>query len=445
MDKMAHILQLVDEYIKEKRANETWTPGKDWLAYSGPLFDGDEYKAAIESLLSEWLIFGKTGRDFELEFPKYLNCKYGALTNSGSSANLLMMSVLKSKKLFDLKPGAKFITPVVGFPTTINPIIQNGFTPVFVDVQLPDINLNLDEMEKVLKEDPEIKGLIYAHTLGNPPDMDRLMSLVEKYDLIFLEDCCDALGSTYDGNKLGSYGLMSSVSFFPAHHMTMGEGGFVGTNSGKVRQLLSSHRDWGRACYCNTMKPGDVTCETACGNRFQNWLPQVPDMIYDHRYVFDEIGYNLKPIELQAAMGLQQLKKLDWLDSARRENHKKLFEVFKPYEEFFHMPVATPKADPNWFAFLLTMKDGAPFQKQDLIWHLEGDKIQTRSFFSGNILYHPGYAEYAGQYENLQERFPIAHQVTKSSFFLGTYAGIDDEKIAYIKQSVDQFMKQYNE
>jgi len=250
-DKVKQILNLVDEYITEKRATETWKPGEDWLAYSGPILDSNEYTAAIESLLSEWLIFGKIGREFETEFPKYLDCKYGVLTNSGSSANLLMMSVLKSKKLYGLQPGTKFITPVVGFPTTINPIIQNGFVPVFCDVHLPDINLDLDDMERILKEDPEIKGLIYAHTLGNPPDMDRLMALVEKYDLIFLEDNCDALGSYYDGKKLGSFGLMSTTSFFPAHHMTMGEGGFVSTNSGKVRQLLSSFRDWGRACYCN--------------------------------------------------------------------------------------------------------------------------------------------------------------------------------------------------
>ena len=444
MDKLEQILNLVDEYIKEKHSKKTWKPGEDWLAYSGPILDSSEYKAAIGSLLNEWLIFGKTGRDFELEFPQYMGCKYGSLTNSGSSANLLMMSVLKSKKLYNLKPGTKFITPVVGFPTTINPIIQNGFEPVFVDVHLPDINLDLDEVERVLEEDPEIRGLIYAHTLGNPPDLDRLMGLVEKYDLIFLEDNCDALGSYYDGKKLGSFGLMSSCSFFPAHHMTMGEGGFVATNSGKVRQLLSSFRDWGRACYCNSKKPGNVTEGTACGERFRNWLPKAPDVIYDHRYVFDEIGYNLKPIELQAAMGLEQIKKLDWFDSARRENHKKLFEIFKPYEEYFHLPYATPKADPNWFAFLLTMKEDAPFQKQDLVWHLEGDKIQTRSFFSGNILYHPGYEDFANQYDNLIERFPVAHQVTKGSFFLGTYAGITDEKIAYIKQSVDKFMEKYS-
>tara|TARA_R100000322_G_scaffold145853_1_gene102001 strand:- start:3671 stop:5005 length:1335 start_codon:yes stop_codon:yes gene_type:complete len=441
--KLGQILNLVDEYIKDKRSKEDWKPGEDWLPYSGPLLDGNEYKAAVKSLLSEWLIFGEISRDFELQFPKYMGCKYGALTNSGSSANLLMMSVLKSKKLFDLKPGTKFITPVVGFPTTINPIIQNGFEPVFVDVHLPDINLDLDEVERVLEEDSEIKGLIYAHTLGNPPDLDRLMGLVEKYNLIFLEDNCDALGSYYDGKKLGSFGLMSSCSFFPAHHMTMGEGGFVATNSIKVQKLLSSFRDWGRACYCNTKKPGDVTCATACGQRFRNWLPQAPDVIYDHRYVFDEIGYNLKPIELQAAMGLEQIKKLDWFDNARRENHKKLFDIFKPYEKYFHLPVATPKSDPNWFAFLLTLREDAPFEKQDLVWHLESDKIQTRSFFSGNILYHPGYEELASQYDNLQERFPVAHQVTRSSFFLGTYAGITDKKLNYIKTSVDKFMEKF--
>ena len=236
---------------------------------------------------------------------------------------------------------------------------------------------------------------------------------------------------------------MSSCSFFPAHHMTMGEGGFVATNSIKVQKLLSSFRDWGRACYCNTKKPGDVTCATACGQRFRNWLPQAPDVIYDHRYVFDEIGYNLKPIELQAAMGLEQIKKLDWFDNARRENHKKLFDIFKPYEKYFHLPVATPKSDPNWFAFLLTLREDAPFEKQDLVWHLESDKIQTRSFFSGNILYHPGYEELASQYDNLQERFPVAHQVTRSSFFLGTYAGITDKKLNYIKTSVDKFMEKF--
>ena len=439
--KISKILNLVEEYIEEKHSKKTWKAGEDWIQYSGPILDSNEYTAVIESLLGEWLIFGKTGREFETQFPKYVGCKYGVLTNSGSSANLLMMAVLKSKKMYNLQPGAKFITPVVGFPTTINPIMQNGFEPVFIDVQLPDINLNLDELERVLEKDPDIKGLTYAHTLGNPLDMDRLMGLVDKYNLIFLEDNCDALGSYYDGKKLGSFGLMSTTSFFPAHHMTMGEGGFVATNSGKARQLLSSFRDWGRACYCNTKKPGDVTEGTACGERFRNWLPQSPDVIYDHRYVFDEIGYNLKPIELQAAMGLQQLNKLDMFDRARRSNHKKLFEVFKPYEEYFHLPVATPKSDPNWFAFLLTVKDSAPFAKQDLVWHLEGDKIQTRSFFSGNILYHPGYKDYADNYDNLVERFPIAHNVTKNSFFLGTFAGMTDEKIEYIKHSVDNFMK----
>ena len=378
---------------------------------------------------------GQLTWDVEADWAKYINTDYAVFNNSGSSANLLMVSSTKSKRFpKGLKDGDKVITPVVCFPTTINPIIQNNLKPIFVDVDLPSLNLNLDQVESALERDPSIRGIMFAHVLGNPPDMDRLMALVKKYDLIFLEDACDALGSTYDGKKLGSFGHMSTCSFFPAHHMTMGEGGFIATDKVRIRTVLASMRDWGRACYCNTKKPGDVTCATACGQRFRNWLPKAPDVIYDHRYVFDEIGYNLKPIEVQAAMGLEQLKKLDWFDSARRENHKKLFEVFKPYEKYFHMPVATPKADPNWFAFLLTLREDAPFEKQDLVWHLEGDKIQTRSFFSGNILYHPGYEELASKYDNLKERFPVAHQVTKGSFFLGTFAGITDEKISYIKE-----------
>ena len=216
--KLDKILQLVEEYIDEKRDNQSWTPGQDWIAYSGPHFDKNEYREAINTLLGEWLIFGKNARNFELIFPDHLGMKYGCLTNSGSSANLLMMSALKSKKLYDFPEGTKVITPVVGFPTTINPIIQLGFKPVFVDVTLPDLNLDLDIVEEKLKNDPEIKVITFAHVLGNPPDMDRLMELVDKYNLVFLEDSCDALGSFYDGKKLGSYGHISTCSFF--RHIT---------------------------------------------------------------------------------------------------------------------------------------------------------------------------------------------------------------------------------
>jgi CDP-6-deoxy-D-xylo-4-hexulose-3-dehydrase len=446
-EKVEQILALVEQYVEEKNSKE-WKPGEDWLAYSGPVFDSEEYKAAIKTLLDGWLIYGKQARKFELQFAQELGKKFGVLTNSGSSANLLMTAALTSnskyiKKRWNLKKGSKFITPIVCFPTTINPLMQCGFDPVFVDVTLPDLNLDLDQVEDLLKKDVdrEIRGICFAHVLGNPPDMDRLMSLVEKYNLIFLEDACDALGSTYDGKKLGSFGDISTCSFFPAHHMTMGEGGFVATNIGKLRQVIASFRDWGRACYCNTACPGNVTAATACGNRFGEWLPGAPGANYDHRYVFNEIGFNLKPLDLQASIGLKQLDKLEDFHEARKVNFAKMTNIFKPYEQYFHLPVATDKSDPSWFGYLLTIKEGAGFTRADFINHLEGSKIQTRSYFSGNVLYHPGYQHIAESYENLTEQFPVAHTVTFNSFFLGTFIGIDDNKLAYIKEVVDRFFE----
>jgi CDP-4-dehydro-6-deoxyglucose reductase, E1 len=444
VNKLDQILTLISEYITEQQDVE-WKPGEDWIAYSGPVYNDKEYVAAVKSLLGQWLIFGQDARKFELEFPQHLGKKFGSLTNSGSSANLLMVAALKSQNWLNLSDGAKIITPIVCFPTTLNPILQNGFEPVFVDVTLPDLNLDLNEVERLLENDTsrEIKAIMFAHVLGNPPDLDRLMKLVTKYDLIFLEDACDALGSTYDGKKLGSFGDISTCSFFPAHHMTMGEGGFVATDNYKIRKIVASMRDWGRACYCNTSKPGSVLEGTACGNRFKNWLPEAKEVIYDHRYVFDEIGYNLKPLELQAAMGLQQLDKLDFLDEARRKNWSRLKDIFAPYHNHFHLPEATEKSDPCWFAFLLTVRDDAPFNKRDIIEHLEAAKIQTRSYFAGNILYHPGYNHLAAIQENMKDTYPIAHKVTTSSFFLGTFAGITDEKLDYIEQTVNDFMGGY--
>ena len=268
------------------------------------------------------------------------------------------------------------------------------------------------------------------------------MRLIEEYDLVFIEDACDALGSFYDGQKLGSFGHISTCSFFPAHHMTTGEGGFVATNRSKLRKSIASLRDWGRACYCNTAKPGSVIDGTACGNRFKNWLVGMPDTTYDHRYVFDEIGYNLKPLDIQAAIGLEQLKKLPYLEASRRKNFDKLQEIFKKYEDYFHLPQATEKSDPCWFAYLLTVKKGSPFTRQQFVDFLEENKIQTRSYFSGNILAHPGYNHLADEYGDIQKEFPIATYSTVNSFFLGTYAGIDDEKMAYIGEIVDKFFEE---
>ena len=440
------IINTTGKYINKKNSLKKWTPGEDWVQYSGPYFNDKEYKAAIQSLLTEWLIYGKKGREFELEFSEKLGKEFGILTNSGSSANLLMVSALKSKRVkFNLKEGAKFITSVVCFPTTINPLIQNGFKPVFVDVTLPNLHIDLDQVENLLKKDKkkEIKGIIFAHVLGNPPDMDRLLKLIKKYNLIFLEDSCDALGSSWDNKPLGSFGDLSTCSFFPAHHMTMGEGGFVATNDPQVRMTLASLRDWGRACYCNSNKPGCVMEGTACGMRFNNWFPEQQDIIFDHRYVFDEIGYNLKPLELQACMGLEQIKKLDEMHIKRKNNFKRLHEIFSKYPNLFHLPTYYNKADVSWFGFLITLKDNIGFTKNQLVDHLESAKIQTRSYFTGNALFHPAYTDLAKEYKDPRNEFPNATKSTIDTFFMGVWPGMIEAQLDYIEEVLHKFCQPY--
>ena len=438
------ILKLVSTYVEEQKQNKKWVPGQDWIQYSGPYFDSKEYTAAIESLLNGWFILAEKGRQFEQKFAPLLGKKDGILVNSGSSANLLMVSLLKTKRGGKLLKGSKFITPVVCFPTTINPLIQNGFEPIFVDVTLPSLNLDLDQVEKILENDinKEIKGIIFAHVLGNPPDMDRLMEIVKKYKLIYLEDTCDALGSTWDGKPLGSFGDISTCSFFPAHHMTMAEGGFVAANHPRHRMALASLRDWGRACYCNSVKPGNILGGTACGNRLSNWFKDHDDVIYDHRFVFEEIGYNLKPTEMQAAMGLAQLDKLEEMHNRRKHNFKRLYNIFKKYENYFYLPTWHEKADVSWFGYLVTLKDGTPFTKSDMVDYMEEAKIQTRSYFTGNALLHPAYEDLAKQYENPRNEFPIATKTTLDTFFLGVYPGITDEQLDYIENVIDKFISQ---
>lgn len=436
------ILDAISEYVKNKKSNPKWEAGKDWVQYSGPYYDDKEFVNCVDSLLNEWFILGEKGREFELKFAPLLGKKDGIVVNSGSSANLLMVSLLTTKRGGKLPKGSKFITPVVCFPTTINPLLQNGFKPVFVDVTLPNLNLDLDQVEKLLEADTnkEIKGIIFAHVLGNPPDMDRLMSIVKKYELIYLEDTCDALGSTWDNQPLGTFGDISTCSFFPAHHMTMGEGGFVAVNSAKKRMALASLRDWGRACYCNTAKPGNVMTGTACGCRFNYWFKGQEDITYDHRYVFEEIGYNLKPTEMQAAMGLAQLDKLDEMHSKRKHNFSRLYNMFKQYSEYFYLPEVHEKADPSWFGYLVTLKDNTPFTKEDLVNNLEEAKIQTRSYFTGNALFHPAYEDIAAEHADPRNEFPVASKSTKDTFFLGVYPGITSEQMDYIESVINKFM-----
>lgn len=438
--KLQNILSLVDEYIVEKHSKQEWRPGEDWVQYAGPYFTSDEYILSIKSLLNEWLVLGSDARKFEHKFPKFFGKDHGVLTNSGSSANLLMMLAMTSKKLHNFPKGTKVITPVAGFPTTLNPILQVGFEPVFVDITLEDLNLDLSQVERIV-ETSGAKIITFAHAFGNPPNMNKLMNIVDSNNLILLEDCCDALGSTYDGKPLGSFGDMASCSFYPAHHITMGEGGFIATKTIEEERVVRSFREWGRDCYCvgkraNLLKNG--TCKT----RFSCWLPSLPDYIFDHKYVYGEIGYNLKPIELQASMGLAQIDKLPEIGKIRRENHARYMNMFEEYEDFFHLPRPTEKSDPSWFSFPLTIRDDAPFSRWDICNFLEDNKIQTRQYFGGALMLQPAYTHLM-ESKKVFEEFPNSSKVTTNTFFLGTSPVLDEEKINYVGEKVHEFVGRF--
>ncbi len=435
---MKQILDLVTKHIEEKQATKTWTAGKDFVNYAGAYYDSAEYVAGVESLLNGWLAMGNESLKFEREFPKQFSKRGGIVTNSGSSSNLLMMASLTSKRGYNFPKGTKVLMPIAGFPTTLNPTLQVGFEPVFVDIELDTLNLDLDQVEQVLEFNPDIRVITFAHVLGNPPNMDRLMELVEKYKLVLLEDCCDALGSTYNNKSLGSFGLMASCSFYPAHHMTMGEGGFVATDDYNQEVILRSFREWGRGCYCVGPDANKLKCGT-CGKRFQEWIPELPGEIFDHKYVYDEIGYNLKPIELQCAMGMQQLKKLPEIHALRRRNYQLLFDIYAKYEEFFHLPRAQAKSDPSWFAFPLTIRQGAPFARADIVDYLEENLIQTRPYFAGNIMLQPAYSHLMDP-KKARDEFPNATHAMTHTYFHGTSPVITPEQIAYIGEKVDGFM-----
>jgi CDP-6-deoxy-D-xylo-4-hexulose-3-dehydrase len=439
---MDEILKQIREYINQKQADKTWTAGKDFVNYAGPLYDAEEIVAATETLLKGWLVMGNDCARFEQKFPKYFDKNFGVLTNSGSSANLLMMSALKSKRGHNLPKGTKVLTPIAGFPTTLNPMLQVGFEPVFVDIEFDTLNLDLDQVEDALINNPDIRVITFAHVLGNPPDMNRLMALVERYNLILLEDCCDGLGTTYDGKLLGSFGEMASCSFYPAHHITMGEGGFVACKDKSTEDILRSFREWGRGCYCVGPEANKLKCGS-CKIRFSEWIPELPGEIFDHKYVYDEIGYNIKPIELQGSMGLKQLEKLPTIELRRRENYRALFAVFEKYEQYFMLPRAREHSDPSWFAFPLTIRPGAPFKRAEIVDFLEEAKIQTRPYFAGNIMLQPAY-DHLMDPVRARDDFPVATHVMLNTFFLGTSPVVTLEQIAYIGTIVDQFMSKFN-
>jgi CDP-6-deoxy-D-xylo-4-hexulose-3-dehydrase len=438
MNELDELLSSVKKYVDGTILKKApWKPG-DMVNYAGPIFSTDEYEAAIKTILSGWLALGDLGAKFERKFPSLMNKEYGVLVNSGSSANLLMLAALTSKRGHNLPKGTKVLMPIAGFPTTLNPTLQLGFEPVFVDIELDTLNLDVTQIEKAVVEH-NVKVITFAHVLGNPPNMDEVMQIVEKYNLILLEDCCDALGSTYDGKPLGSFGEFASCSFYPAHHVTMGEGGFVSCKTSEQETIVKSFREWGRGCYCSGPKANALKCGT-CKKRFSNWIPALKDEVFDHKYVYDEIGFNLKPIEMQAAMGLEQLKKLDYISARRKENYAQLFSIFEKYEEFFHIPRATEKSDPSWFAFPLTIRKGAPFKRDDIIQHLEDARIQTRPYFAGNIMLQPAY-DHLIDVDYARENFPNATYAMLNTFFLGTSPVITKEQINYIGDTVDSFFR----
>lgn len=429
------ILKLVREYGVTQRAEQQKYDPDGWVKYSGPVWGANEYEAAVETLLDGWHILGAKGREFEKKFAPLLGKKDGILVNSGSSANLLMVKT--AMDIYGWKKGHRVIVPAVSFPTTVAPIIQCGLEPVFVDSTLPNLNLDLAQVESLLHDDSKIVAIMFAHVLGNPPNMSYLEELADEFGVKILEDCCDALGSTYQGEPLGSFGDIATCSFFPAHHMTMGEGGFVAFKNASDRQIAASYRDWGRACWCNSMLPGDVTEKTACGNRLGKWLTSFPTTNFDHRYTFSKIGYNLKPLELQAAIGLAQLDRLKQLDGARKANHKVISEIFGQYPQYFYLTEATPFSDPCWFAYLINVREDAPFSRDELQRRFEENKIQTRAYFAGNILAHPAYHEYRTDRE-----YPIADFVVTNSFFIGVFFDIMYEDLKRINQVLDDFIKE---
>ena len=423
------ILNLVEQYYSVAHAESEFVPGEDFVRYGGRVFDESELTTLVESSLEFWLTAGRYAAQFERQFAKTLGTRHAILCNSGSSANLLAASFLTSPQLAERQvlPGDEVITVAGGFPTTVNPIFQNGMVPVFVDLELETYNVDVTQLEGALSE--RTRAIMIAHTLGNPFDLDYIVNFAKKHNLWLIEDNCDALGSTYNGQMTGSFGDISTASFYPAHHITMGEGGCVTAQIPAHKVILESYRDWGRDCHCD---PG---ADNTCGKRFEHQLGELP-YGYDHKYIFSHIGYNLKVTDMQAAVGVAQLKKLPEFTEARKNNWRFLRDSFENLGEFFILPEATKNSEPSWFGFLLTIKPNAPFDRGELLRYLDEKKIATRLLFTGNLTRQPAY---------LGKNFRIAGDlkntdiVMRDSLWLGVYPGMTQPMLDYMVQTVQDF------
>jgi len=424
------ILKQVAEYYRTAHEDRTFVPGRTRVQYAGRVYDEQELIAAANAVLDFWLTTGPRTEAFEQGLAGYLGVSRALAVNSGSSANLLALSALRSERLErPLVPDDEVITAAVGFPTTTAPLVQNQLVPVFVDCQLGSYNLDTEQLERALSD--RTRAIVLAHVLGNPVDMDAVLEFAEAYGLYVIEDTCEALGSTYDGQLLGTFGDMATFSFYPSHHMTTGEGGAVVTSHARLGRIVWSLRDWGRDCQCVHDSPP----EGACGRRFEWRIPGL-DEPYDHRYIYAEIGYNMKMTDVQAAIGLAQLEKLPGFIASRKENFRRLYEDLRPYQDYLLLPTWSHRADPAWFAFPLTVQPDAPFSRRDLVTFLEERNIETRLLLAGNLVRQPGY-------RSIKHRtvgdLPNADRVLRSSFFVGVYPGLDSTRIAYMLEAFSEF------
>ena len=417
-----HILELVRQYYIAAFPECAFVQGKSPVPYSGRVFDADELVHLVEASLDFWLTTGRFADQFENEFASFFGLSHAILVNSGSSANLLALSCLTSPKLGDrrMRPGDEVITIASGFPTTVNPIVQNQLVPVFVDVTVPSYNVDVTQLEEAHSE--RTRAVMLPHTLGNPFDLDPVMDFVKRHDLWFIEDCCDAVGTTYHSEKVGTFGDMATVSFYPAHHMTMGEGGCVLTDELLLKTLVESFRDWGRDCWCD---PGK---ENTCGKRFDWQIGALPHG-YDHKYIYSHIGYNLKLTDMQAAIGVAQLKKLPAFIEARRQNFQLIYDGIKDLEEFFILPQATPRSEPSWFGFPLAVRPEGPFTRNEVVRYLEQQKIATRLIFGGNLIRQPAYQDVC--YRMVGD-LTNSDFVMNQAFWLGVYPGLSNQAIEFI-------------
>lgn len=423
----AQILELVGEYHRAAFPPAAFDPGTSPVLVSGRVFDEREITALVDSSLDFWLTTGRYAAEFERRFAKErFGRRHTILVNSGSSANLVAFSALTSVKLGErrIKPGDEVITVATGFPTTINPIIQNGAVPVFLDVAIPTYNIDVTHLEEALSE--KTRAVMLAHTLGNPFDLATVSAFCEANDLFLIEDCCDALGSTYDSKPVGSFGEFASVSFYPAHHITMGEGGAVICNDGKLKVIAESFRDWGRDCWC---EPGD---QNTCGKRFDQQFGELP-LGYDHKYTYSEIGFNLKITDMQAAVGVAQLEKLDGFIADRQRNFERLYGGLKDLKDAMILPQATENSEPSWFGFPIAIRPEAPVTRNDVVRALEGRGIATRLLFGGNLMRQPAYRDVE---HRVVGEMTNSDFVMENVFWIGVYPGLGGEQIDFMLEAL---------